>query len=237
MRASNSSSAALVVVVLLASCSIADAQDHGPVKGTRAVIVTPYSRQFSPDAKEITGVRARAATQRTAAITDSKIGQRPVAFSTCIGARVTGTPQYKLTGVDDNGMAVSYELTDLDSLRVDTSDPQRTRFEVTRFPVVSPTELLKRQPSYTELRQTAEKRSSVWVSTSGTDGSGACLIEQAASDGKWIVFAHLGKLARSAVVTFGFPWETTPDAPIWWAIPSVVQDSSYPYRRNVPVKH
>jgi hypothetical protein len=239
MRANGSNSTR--VAFLLASCAcLAFGVTHGSAqtKGTRLVIATPYSRQIDPTADEISAMKARAARERTATIANSKIGRRFLAFSTCSGTRAIGTPEYRLTGTDASGKSVAYDLAELDELRANVVDGNRTQFDVKRFPTIRPSALLQRQPSYTALRQDAEETAQAWVRTVRDDGSTACLIEQAATDGKWIVFAHLGKLAAGTVVAFDYAWDQPARvAPIWWAIPSVVRDETYPYKRKLALKH
>ena len=235
MTASSSSSVGIALSLVLACGALALAQQNaGPVKGTRTVISTPYSRQVAPTASEIAAMKVRAAKERVATISDSKIGQRSIAFSTCSGTAVMGAPAYELKGMGD-GKPVAFSLAEIEELRADMVEQDRTLFTVTRFPVTTAGALIADRPSYTELRARALARATVWVSTTNTNGT-ACLVEQGAEPGKWVMFAHLGRLATNTVVTFDYAWKTTADAPIWWAVPSVVLDTAYPYRREVPLK-
>jgi hypothetical protein len=232
MRASSSSRTSLLTVLAIAvALSPIGAQN----KGTRTVVLTPYSTQIDPTAAAVAAMKARASKERVASMSDGKIGTNPVAFATCQGTKMTDMPAFRLTGADANGKAVTYDLAELDELRVSVIEDGRSQFDVTVFPAIPIATLLKQRPTYSELRDAHRPRSSAWVRTTSPGGT-ACLVEQV-SEGHWIAFAHLGKLETGSAVTFGYQWGFERDAPVWWAIPSVARDPDYPYKKKAALKH
>jgi hypothetical protein len=149
----------------------------------------------------------------------------------------TGPKAYILNGETDSGpLVVDFsEIEELSILRTESSNSKvRALFRVIAFPNVSVEQLVNERPTYTELKEKYSKTLELWVVIKNTSGD-LCF------GGKQKALRRVEELTNNVLVKFELAglsrddtkpeiWKGSGEG-IWWAIPSVIRDPAYPYRR------
>lgn len=159
---------------------------------------------------------------------------REVGFAFTKNQRITGRPFYQLRGKKENEW-IGIDLSDIESISFLQQARGQVLLKVTMFPYISPDELLRMQPDYSSLRSRYTKEVSLWVLLDNNREGELALIGKSSSDAVNII-AKLRDIKLNTVLTleYGRGQSYFRSRPIWWAIPSVVQDPAYPFRRRLP---
>jgi len=141
--------------------------------------------------------------------------------------RIQGEVTHELLGVSEDGKELSVPFSEISSLEVLGHDDGKLVVELRRFPAIEPEELLRRKPTYLELRKEYTKSALLRVVVTNQSGATLHLIGQKV-DRKPESITPLAKIAPGRTVVF---LEALFDREAyWWAIPSVTKDPAYPYR-------
>lgn len=156
--------------------------------------------------------------------------------------RVNGRTAYKLTGSTDSGpLEVDFsEIEQLSILKTEALGSKvRAFFKVVAFPNVSAEQLVNERPTYSELREKYSKTLELWVDIKTNAAGNLCFV------GKQAAPRTVADFKNDVVMKFEMAGLTPDDRRpgcwkgngegIWWAIPSVIADTNYPYKR-VPMK-
>jgi hypothetical protein len=155
---------------------------------------------------------------------------------------------FEFTGVDESGKDISVDFSVVQSFKIVRIENQQALFEITVFPDITPEDLLKLKPSYTELRDRHTRIIRMW------------LVLQDRKRGDLYLAGVVGKEPRVMLESTGYremrdSWfehgryyieseermehiEINREVKleyngnsVWWAIPSVIKDRKYPYRQ------
>lgn len=155
-----------------------------------------------------------------------------------------GENYYHFIGETESGIADTVDFSQLKSfvlLRVERRmlSSDRALIEVEQFPNVEPEYLLSKEPSYSELVENHTLKKRLWITLKDEDGRELCLAGSFPThmDDTSDVLSKLSEIEPNSEVIFDYGltkvevqakkiWIPT----IWWAIPSVVKDESYPYK-------
>jgi len=145
------------------------------------------------------------------------------------GGRVIGPTKYSLSGATDNGDLPSIDFSEIQELSIvkseTTSSPGRALFRVNVFPNISVEQLVNMRPTYSELKERYSRTLDLWVDIKTSTSGDLCFV------GKDLAPRRLETFNNNTVVKFEYVGGGRTGQGIWWAIPSVIRDSAYPYRR------
>ncbi len=223
------------VGVLFALASIFVSVGRSDIGGGSGKPLSPYSR-FRAD--EITASLVQ--EKKTAAASKKSILSLPIAHGDIepgiisqIGlayanaGRIEGNVLYEFQGVTEDAEEVSVPFSEISSFEVLGEENGKLVVELKRFPAIEPEELIKRQPTYLQLRKEFTKL--VLLRMALRNPSGAVLELVGSRKGKKAEpIIPLNNIAPGRTVVFYEP--LFDDEAYWWAIPSVTKDPAYPYR-------
>ncbi|HET6670520.1 MAG TPA: hypothetical protein VFH15_09830 [Pyrinomonadaceae bacterium] len=216
---------------------------HRDIGGGSGRVKTPYTPNHPATVSDVTKVKFFASKTRT--INDVVIagthvtkGGQSVALMFVKGNAATGIPLHKIEGTQESGANVVIDLSEVESLVVskDESNASRVVVEVTQFPAITPTDLIEKKPSYTDLRKNYTRNVRLHVKTYGPGGRFLCLVAKSPPSAGYRVVARFSDLATGSKVNLGygtFEWQTLLLPAIWWATGSVTSDQAYPFRVHV----
>ncbi len=237
MRAPGSSSARarLMAGVLGAAICFGSYADVGGGRPS-----TPY-RLNNPTAKQVSEARDRASRYQSICLPAGMVpGDRLDAFALVYLPEPPGSGQelridedwlqarafYELRGEQARKPAAKVRLSEIESVTViDVADGEML-LEVTKWPDISPAELIELQPSYAALKAAYRSKLELRVRLVTSSGERLALYSSYA---RRPVF--LDGLQRGAQLQFYCGDPTNVDnRRFWWAVPSVASDPEYPYR-------
>jgi hypothetical protein len=146
-----------------------------------------------------------------------------------------GQPVFSLTGTDESLSQISIPLSDIESMTLLKTEehwfrwfgPDRALLEVIVFPDISPSQLLKSRPTYSQLAAST-KSVRLWVSLNDENKRDLTMV---ATQSVLLTYTRLFPVRdlepNHKVI---FEWPDDKDAPIWWATDTVVADAKYPHR-------
>lgn len=206
--------------------------------------ISPYSSKETITAERVSKQKdlARASMTATYEFNGAKETLNAVGLEWIRGGQVSGRTSYQLNGsMDSRPVAVDFsEIEELSILRTETNGSKvRALFKVVAFPSISAERLVNERPTYTELKAKYSRTVEVWIDIKTTTSGELCFA------GKQSAPRRVEDLKSDVVVKFAFAglslddkhpglWKGVGEG-IWWAIPSVIRDPKYPYRRPVMV--
>lgn len=209
--------------------------------GGGRVEISPYSSKETITVARVSRQKELARTSMTATfeLNGSKETLPAVGLEWIKSGRALGPKAYRLNGETDTGpLVVDFsEIEELSILRTESINSKvRALFKVIAFPNVSVEQLVNERPTYTELKEKYSKTLELWVEIKNTSGE-LCFA------GKQTAPRRVGELTNNILVRFELAglsrddrgseiWKGSGEG-IWWAIPSVIRDRAYPYRRPV----
>ena len=199
--------------------------------------ITPYKDGRVNTPQEIEKARAQSSSHRVISevrIKESKIPKfgEKVGFAYLSGDRVNGEPHFDLKGTAESGGNITIPLSDVKSFTIFKVKNHwfardEALLEVTIFPSLSPAELLQLQPSYSQLTESYTKQVRMWVFLENQDKAQLYMVGKKWDDKYEALFAIRDLELNVPVV---LDWPRFLNAPIWWAVESVIKDDKYPYR-------
>ncbi|MEK6410420.1 MAG: hypothetical protein AABN34_26150 [Acidobacteriota bacterium] len=203
--------------------------------------ISPYSSKELITAERVNRQKALARTSMTAAYelngAKENIGEVGLAWTK---AGVSGEMSYQLKGMM-NGRSRVVDFSEIQELAIvkteTTSSKVRVLFKVITFPNVSAEQLVNERPTYSELKQKYSRTLELWVDVKMKASGDFCFV------GKHVAPRPLEDFKNVAVIHFEYSGLSKDDRHsgmwkgggegVWWAIPSVIRDPKYPYRRPV----
>lgn len=235
----------LVLVIVLSTMLAA----RGDIGGGPGDAITPYVPDKKITWDDIKSIKEESSKARTVAdlkVKDTHVTQygEQVGLMYVVGESVSGEPFFKFSGVSESG---DKDATDIDFsvvrsfslLRVDERlfRKDRALLEIVKFPNILPEDLLSRRPSYSELEEHYTQRVRLWVALEGEKNGELYLVGKKLYERHiYQVLARLRDIELNSEVILGYgdtrvEGIANPVPTIWWAIDSVIEDESYPYRR------
>ena len=219
-----------VVACLAAAGSLTLGADTGGGSGKP---MTPYKQNEKLDESRVQAARLTANTMAalervqvngtSAGKTGYKIG-----FVCGTDRAFTGMPQPRFHGTNAAGALVNVDFADVESFELTSVTASDAVLSITQFPALSPKELLKLQPTFTQLQQGYRRVFPLKVSLACDGG------ELAVAGTDWDTETTYKVLFRLREVRQKTPVMMRSTAPrggqYWWAIPSVTADTTYPHR-------
>jgi hypothetical protein len=199
--------------------------------------ITPYKKGATITSQDIEKVRAQASSYRV--ISELRVkGTKVPLFAERVGfAYVTsndkvGEPDFNLKGSGESGGDLTVPLSDVDSLTLIKVEERwfgsdRALLEVTVFPSCSSSELLQLNPTYSQLRESFSKKVRIWVVLENEKKGQLRMVGRKWQENYEVLLA-IRDLELNVPAVFG--WPPRPNAPIWWAVGSVIKDDKYPHR-------
>jgi len=220
MNARTSGSSVVVVIALVATSAL------GGSGGGSGNPRTPY--RGAPTLEQVKAQRDETKTYWGDAFPIcSRPSDKSSKVDLCLAkkGKCIGAPLRSLSGVNEQGQTVSVALADVKSVKfLDFADKgkesMRAKIEVVIFPDISPEELLRTSPGYSDLRS---KTTVIQLALKQPDGSE-------------LAFGPLPDCEKDAPAEFehfeiGLPIAARAERNLyWWAVPSVAESPGYPFR-------
>ena len=227
---SNAAGAAGLLILLCAALGPASA-DVGGGKGYPA---TPWRVAAPKSVEDIEKAKAVAARYQTLSIPGELVvdGSKDLVHLTRISLRAEkrregDTVGYELVGKSRSGETVSLSFSQMESFVVISKNDKTITMSVNVWPDISPRELFEKQPTYKQLAANYRRPVSLEMSLTSWDGRPLVFAEE----GAWGATLPLEKLSAGTKGDFyGEHPHMVHPLRFWWAIPSVANDSDYPYR-------
>jgi hypothetical protein len=155
---------------------------------------------------------------------------------------IQGRVAHSLTGTTDDGAKASIDFSVVEKMSIvrKTESPTATKalFRISIFPSISPSELVNRRPTYSDLVAKYRKTYEVWVETKNSRGNLSFTSSPDGSASHSDLCGKIEDILTTSEKTLAYPdlklgrhgWEGAGKG-LWWAIPSVTGDAQYPYRR------
>ena len=155
---------------------------------------------------------------------------------------------FEFRGADESGKDIAVDFSIVESFKIVRRENDRALFEVTIFPDITPEKLLNLKPSYTELKDGYTRVVRMWIILNDTARGDLYLAGVVGREPKVMLeisgyreicdswFENGAYLVKSEEMVSRVETnrkivlEYNGNA-IWWAIPSVIEDSGYPYRQ------
>jgi len=228
MRALVFSSTTVILVAVL--CTPAVFADVG---GGSGAVASPWRTEGPKDAADIERVKEEAVKFRTLSVPGSVIEPgrtrathlRQVALG-LEGADGAEARSYALRGRLPSGASAVVPFSELDSFIVKSRTGKKMVLAVTVWPDISPATLFAEQPTYQQLMAGYRRKFDLEVDLK-KDGRRLVFVD----DLDFMPAVPLDTLPVKTEVLFRCeePGMAHPRE-LWWAIPSVIGDPSYPYR-------
>ena len=154
------------------------------------------------------------------------------------GENVTGNPSFVFKGATEDGTKTSIDFSEVLSFSVVQREDSRVLIEIEQFPIITPEQLLSRNPTYTDLFDHNRKTMRLWV-TIKSAGKELSLVGKD-PDKRYRVIARLNQLSMNTKVVLDYGTFVFGDLDlpaIWWATKSVTSDEKYPYKIFVAAKN
>jgi len=155
-----------------------------------------------------------------------------VAFAYVGADEKISEPVFSLTGADDSSTQLSIPLSDIESMMLLKTEEHwfrtdRALLEVIVFPDISPSQLLKSRPTYSQLTEST-RTVRLWVLLNDEKKRELTMVGTQSALLTYTRLFPVRELEPNHKVIFEWPDEK--DAPIWWATDTVVADAKYPHR-------
>ena len=221
------------VLVVLASAFVSVGRSD--IGGGSGKPLSPYSH-FRAD--EITANLVQ--EKKTAASSKKAILSLPIAhgdirpgmisqlgLAYVYAGKIEGKVLYEFQGVTEDAEELSVPFSEISSFEIMGTEDGKLVVELKRFPAIEPEELIKRQPTYLQLRKEFTKLVLLRIAPSKPSGSVLMLV--GSKEGrKAEPITPLDSIAPGRTIVFYEP--LFDGEAYWWAIPSVTKDPAYPYR-------
>ncbi|HEY3265801.1 MAG TPA: hypothetical protein VGM37_02655 [Armatimonadota bacterium] len=200
--------------------------------------ITPYAAAEIVTPASVAAHRAEAKRHMPAACSgfEAPTGNLGLAYIRTNGQR--GPTMYTWSGSVD-GKRHDVGQSDIASIRIIRQDPSRRRTLVSLllFPTLTPTALVKLQPSYRMLDPRFRKTVAMWVLTTDAKRGDLHIVGDAPDEGMPPHAVALARIPADSEIRFRGPTSANPRDPkdlsfYWWAIPSVARDRAYPYHEG-----
>lgn len=230
MRALNSGSAARALG-LLTLCAVVGS-GSADVGGGRGQPATPWRISGPANVAELEKAREEAAHRQALSLPSAlfaEAGSEAVKIEEValrpVPAKADETGVFEFVGKDAAGKKLSLSFSNLENFVVTAKTDVAVTLKVTIWPDISPAELLARQPTYQELKESFRREVTIEIPLKAADGRALEF------SGDFGLKLPLVKLAVGTKGDFygGDPRMVNPRR-FWWAIPSVNKDPDYPFR-------
>lgn len=222
----------LVIVVGFQGVCHAGERSGGAVVKT---VITPYAGTFESSVENIKKVKLRSSSRKMVRVPSKDINCNYAFFhysddlysEKWINSMV---PEFHIEGVDKHtGSWRKIPISDIEKIEMRRLiAPCRGEFSVTVFPAITPEELKRLNPSYSNLLQNYKKEILLEVDVCKPNHEDFKLILECTEIDQSNFKVFLGYLAPGEQILFSFDGGAS-DAPIWWAIESVTNDPHYPF--------
>lgn len=225
-----------VPLCLIALGCLVFVQGKGLANGP-GIPITPYKKGTSITPQDIEKVRTQSSSYRVITELRTK-GSKVPRFGKRVGfAYVTdngkvGETAFKLRGIAESGGDVTVPLSDVKSFTILKVEDRwfardRTLLNVTVFPSISTSELLQSGPTHSQLTESYTRQMRMWVFLEDKNKGQLSMVGKKWGDNYEVLFA-IQDLGLNVPVVLD--WPVMENAPIWWAVESVIKDDKYPYR-------
>lgn len=142
-------------------------------------------------------------------------------------------PVFKFHGVTESGEEVVIDFSEIGSfsvIKVDNNlfSKDRVFLNIVVFPNITPKELVDINPSFSELEDKYKKNVRIWVLLEDNKKGELSFVRKRRS-GDYEILGKLRDIKLNYEVDLGCE-ECENEDTLWWAIPSVIEDSKYPHR-------
>jgi hypothetical protein len=192
--------------------------------------LSPYSSSDKVTAKLVKEFRAASSKKRIAFLEPLPVSAPKTVLLAWIKPGDTSQPIETLTGMDSSGKKQQIDMAVLSQLKVVSINAERHTLtaEVELFPMITPDELVKKQPTYRQLWSDYRKTIQLGIETVDSKGRILSLIDAGTPGSPGLAISSLA--ADTVVVVLPHKKIKIDRASLWWAIPSVMDDPQYPYR-------
>ena len=149
---------------------------------------------------------------------------------------------HRLIGITDNGERTSIDFSMIERISIlrvaESPTAKKAYLMVDAFPVISPAELVSKRPTYSELESKYRRTYKLWVEIKNNSGSLSLIttpdqnicrkFEDIPVGAEMFVAPNDLRPVSSRGTTKYWAGE---GKGLWWAIPSVIGDTKYPYIR------
>ena len=219
---------ALVYLALSQSIGVA----NGP-----GIPITPYEKGARVTVEDIEKVRTRSNSYRGISEVRTKGTEVPtfaerVGFVYVTGAGKLGEPNFELNGTTESGGGFAVPLSDVKDLKILEIEDHwfardRVLLDVTIFPNIPPSELLESGLTYSQMVESHTRQMRMWLFLEDEEKGQLSMVGKKWEDNYEVLFAIRDLEPNIPVV---LTWPMKRNAPIWWAVKSVIDDEKYPYR-------
>ncbi|MEK6289172.1 MAG: hypothetical protein AABO57_25955 [Acidobacteriota bacterium] len=201
--------------------------------------ISPYSSKDLITAERVNRQKDLARTSMTATYelngAKENIGEVGLTWTK---AGVSGETGYQLKGVM-NGRSRVVDFSEIQELSIvkteTTSSKVRVLIKVIAFPNVSAEQLVNERPTYSELKQKYSRTLELWVDVKTKASGDFCFVGKQVAPRPLEDFKNAVQFEYSGLSkddSHSGMWKGGGEG-IWWAIPSVIRDPNYPYRRPI----
>ena len=236
MKAGNLAYNIGVHLCMIMICYLVIAPGRGHANGS-GVPITPYADRDSITAQDIEKVRIESSKYRIIKgirTKDSKVPEygEGVGFAYVADDGKIGDITFEIRGTTEGEREVIVPLSDVKSFTVlevknNWFSKDKAMLKVTVFPSISASDLLQAQPTYLQLIESYMSELRIWVFLDSTDKGELCVVGKKWEDTYKVLFS-IRELVLNVPVEFD--WVMMKNAPIWWAVKSVIEDNKYPHR-------
>jgi hypothetical protein len=200
--------------------------------------ITPFKPPITPgdvESARLKANRCRSVSKVHIRNSHQEFAGQHVGFAYVGADGEIGQPVFSLTGTDESLSQISIPLSDIESVTLLKTEehwfnwrgPDRALMEVIVFPDISPSQLLKSRPTYSQLAAST-KSVRLWVSLNDQKKRELTMV---ATQSVLLTYTRLFSVRdlepNHKII---FEWPDEKDAPIWWATDTVVADAKYPHR-------